>query len=51
MKGILTMSSKEVERIPVLDRLMRKEIKQNQAAELLRLSVRQVRRLVKYPIF
>jgi len=47
MKGILTMSSKEVERIPVLDRLMRKEIKQNQAAELLRLSVRQVRRLVK----
>ena len=41
------MSSKEAERIPVLDRLMKKGIKQKQAAKLLRLSTRQVRRLVK----
>lgn len=47
MKGTITMSSKEAERIPVLDRLMNKAIKQKQAAQLLHLSVRQIRRLVK----
>lgn len=47
MKGTITMSSKEAERIPVLDRLMKKEIRQKQAAQLLHLSVRQIRRLVK----
>lgn len=41
------MSTIEAERIPILDRLMKKEIKQRQAAKLLHLSVRQIRRLVK----
>jgi transposase len=47
MKGYITMSSKETPRIAVLDRLMNKEIKQKHAAQLLNLSVRQVRRILK----
>lgn len=47
MKGIITMSSKEADRIPILDRLMNKTMKQKQASKLLELSVRQIRRLVK----
>lgn len=47
MKGLITMSSKDADRIPVLDRLMNKTIKQKQAAKLLKLSARQIRRLVK----
>lgn len=43
----LTMSNKEANRISVLDRLNRKEIKQWQASEILELSTRQVKRLVK----
>jgi len=41
------MSNKEVNRIAVLDRLNKKEIKQKLAAEILELSVRQIQRLIK----
>jgi len=41
------MSNKEADRISVLDRLNQKQIKQKQASEILRLSVRQIRRLIK----
>ena len=47
MKGTITMSTKEANRIPILEKVMRKEMKQNRAAGLLGISVRQVRRLVK----
>jgi len=47
MKGTITMSAKETERISILDRLMKKEIKQKHAAKLMSLSVRQARTLSK----
>ena len=47
MKGPVTMSIKEADRIAVLEKLVRKEIKQKKAALQLSLSARQVRRLVK----
>jgi len=47
MKEIISMSVKETSRIAVLEKLMKKEIKQKHAGKLLNLSVRQVRRLVK----
>jgi len=42
----ITMSSKEVKRINILERLKQKEIKQKKAAVLLNISIRQVRRLL-----
>src|SRR3989344_6466863 len=47
MEGIISMSIKEIERVPILDRLMKKELKQKHAAKMLNLSVRQIQRLVK----
>jgi len=47
MKGLVTMSAKEVERINVFDRLMKKEIKQKHASKLLHISTRQIRSLTK----
>ncbi len=47
MKGYLTMSTKEVERITVMDNLIEKRIKQKHAAKQLGISIRQVRRLVR----
>lgn len=47
MKGTVTMSAKEVERIDVFKRLMRKEIKQKHASRLLHISTRQIRTLFK----
>ena len=47
MKGIISMSMKETSRIAILEKLMKKEIKQKHGAKMLNLSVRQVRRLVK----
>lgn len=41
------MSSRDIDRHEVIRRLIRKEIKQGKAAELLKLSVRQVKRLKK----
>lgn len=47
MKGIISMSMKETSRIAILEKLMKKEIKQKHASQMLCLSVRQIRRLVK----
>lgn len=47
MKGIISMSMKETGRIAVLEKCMKKEIKQRHASQMLGLSVRQIRRLVK----
>lgn len=44
---IISMSSRDIDRYEVIGRLIRKEIKQGKAAELLKLSVRQVKRLKK----
>lgn len=47
MKGYLTMSVKEADRIAVMDKLIDKRIKQKHAARQLHLSTRQIRRLMK----
>lgn len=47
MKGFLTMSTKETERISVMDNLIERRIKQKHAARQLGISVRQVRRIMK----
>jgi len=46
MKGDIKMSAKEINRIDTVERLVRRELKQAVAAELLGISVRQVKRLV-----
>jgi len=43
----LLMSTKEINRVPILDRLIAKEIKQKHAAKLLGVSTRQIRRMKK----
>jgi transposase len=43
----ITMSVKETERIPILDRVVAKELRQKQAAVVLGISVRQLRRIIK----
>lgn len=47
MKGTINMSIKEVNRLAILDKLLKKEMKQNKAAKILGVSTRQVRRLIK----
>lgn len=47
MEDILTMSQKELKRLHVIRKAIDKCLKQREAAELLKLSQRQVRRLVK----
>lgn len=47
MEGILTMSQKELKRLHVIRKAIDKHIKQREAASLLELSERQIRRLVK----
>lgn len=47
MKGYLTMSTKEVDRVSIMEQLVKKAIKQKRAAQVLGLSVRQIRRLKK----
>lgn len=47
MKGYFTMSSKEINRLSIMEQLVKKEIKQKKAAKALRLSVRQIKRLKK----
>lgn len=47
MKGYITMSAKEAERISVMDNLIEKRIKQKHAGRQLGLSTRQVRRIMK----
>ena len=43
----ITMSQRELTRLEVIQRVKRKTLKQRQAAELLSISVRQVKRLCK----
>ena len=45
MKEVVTMNVKETDRIAIIDRLVKKEIRQKHAAGLLGISIRQVRRL------
>lgn len=47
MKGIISMSNKETERIIVMDNLIEKRIKQKHAAQQLNISVRQVQRILE----
>jgi transposase len=47
MKGVISMSIKETERITVMENLIAKRIKQKHASKQLGLSARQVRRMVK----
>ena len=47
MKGYFTMSVKEINRVSIMKKLIKKELKQKQAAAIMGLSVRQVRRLKK----
>lgn len=47
MSDILSMSQRELSRLEVIQRVCRKSLKQRQAAELLSLSIRQVKRLCK----
>ena len=46
-KGLFTMSEQEITRLSVVQKLVGKQIKQAEAARLLGLSVRQIKRLVK----
>ena len=46
MKGILTMSLKELDRLEVIEKAKKKELKYPQAAEILGISERQIYRLV-----
>ncbi len=47
MEKLLTMSAKEMSRLEVMQRLAEKRLKQKEAAEILGLTVRQVKRLLK----
>lgn len=47
MKGVISMSIKETERITVMDNLMEKRIKQKHAARQLGISIRQIQRILK----
>ncbi len=44
-RGIVTMSQKELQRLPVLEAVLQKQTTQVEAADCLSLSARQVRRL------
>ncbi len=47
MDNLLTMSAKELSRLEVIQRLNEKPLKQKEAAQMLDLSVRQIKRMVK----
>ena len=47
LKGRLTLSYKEIDRLSVIQRITDKRISQTKAAERLQLSVRQIKRLIK----
>jgi len=46
-EDILIMSLKEIKRLQIIEKVLGKEINQQQAAEILRISDRQVRRVVR----
>jgi transposase len=47
MTGGITLSKKEIERIPIFEKLLRKEISNDQAAKMNKLSIRQCKRIKK----
>lgn len=47
MKGVISMSTKELSRLEIVLKLMNGSLKQSQASEALRVSVRQIKRLVR----
>jgi len=47
MKGVISMSTKETERITIMDSLIAKRLKQKHAARQLNITVRQVQRILK----
>lgn len=47
MKGAISMSNKEADRVGVMQRLVNREIRQRHAARILGISTRQVKRLVR----
>ena len=47
MKGCFTMNVKEINRVSIMKKLIKKGLKEKQAAAIMGLSVRQVRRLKK----
>jgi len=47
MKGVISMSLKETERIAIMDNLIAKRIKQKHASKQLGISIRQVQRMVR----
>lgn len=47
MRGNIAMSTKEIHQVEIFEKLVRKEIKQQKAAEILGLSVRQVKRKLR----
>ena len=47
MKGVLTMSLKEFDRLQVVNQIEEKRLKVKEASELLKLSERQLYRLLK----
>ena len=46
-KGYITMSTEEIDRLQVIQRVIEKSLKQGQAAKLLGVSTRQIKRLVR----
>ena len=47
MNGVITMRSKDLERIKIIERLAKKELTQIEAGKLLDISDRQIRTLLK----
>ena len=47
MEKLQTMSMKELSKLEVMQRLARKELKQSEAAKMLRISIRQVKRILR----
>jgi predicted DNA-binding protein (UPF0251 family) len=47
METVLSMSTKELGRVEVMQRLSRKQISQKEAGETLQVSTRQIKRLLK----
>ena len=47
MEKLLTMSAKELSRLEVMQRLSKKQLRQKEAAKMLSMSVRQIKRLLK----
>jgi transposase len=47
MKGVISMSTREADRVGIIQRLVNREIRQRHAAKIIGLSTRQIKRLVR----